>query len=102
MSLLRPVVHILAVVREQLTEALYEEGHDEFCTANMDKLAVQLWRTETMDTIFREIKEVLPSDKYLRVLAFTAREYGLLYTSLPADVKDASTAEYGAVLREGC
>ena len=63
----------------------------------MDALALQFWRHETLDTVFREVKWVLPRSNYVRVLAFTAREYELLYTALPADVKDIAHSEHRAV-----
>ena len=97
MSKLSPAVHILAVTREQLTESLVDEGHGSDCISRMDALALQFWRHETLDTVFMEVKRVLPRSNYIRVLAFASREYELLYTALPADVKDIAYPEHGAV-----
>ena len=96
MSLLTPAKHILAVIREQLTESLLDEGHHEECRTQADALARGLWMYATLDVVFAEARFVLPRERFLRVLSFTQREYSLVFASLPAELRSAAYSEHEA------
>ena len=97
MTQLQPALRILAVIREQLTEALLDEGISEECISQMDSLAVQFWTHSTLDVVFAEARDILPRHRFLKVLTFTNREYSLVYTALPENMRSAACIEHNTV-----
>ena len=81
-----PVEHLLIVIRERITDQLASEGHSEDIRVQADQLAFGLWSGQTADVVLSEVREVLPRQEFLGILAFCSDKYPLLYASLPADI----------------
>ena len=81
-----PVEHLLIVIRERITDQLASEGHSEDIRVQADQLALGLWSGQTADVVLSEVREVLPRQEFLGILAFCSDKYPLLYASLPADI----------------
>ena len=82
-----PVQHLLIFTRELISEQLAYEGHSSLVIQQSDVLAAGLWTGSTADILLEEVREVLPNREYKRNLAFCSNNYPLLYSSLPAFLK---------------
>ena len=81
-----PAEHLLIVIRERITEQLAWEGHSDTVRIQADRLAIGLWSGQTVDLVLSEVKEILPRQVFLGVLAFCSDQYPILYASLPSNI----------------
>ena len=95
---LTPSGHLLARVREILTEQLYLEGVSAEAVCSADSLAVQFWSGTTVDILLEELQDILPQAAFHEVLAFCRREYPLLYQTLPRRITDEHATFFRAQL----
>ena len=89
-----PVQHLLIFTREIIYEQLAYEGHSSQVIQQTDTLAAGLWRGSTADVLLGEVREVLPNSEYKRILAFCYSSSPLLYSSLPASLKQDNAQQF--------
>ena len=85
-----PVEHLLIVIRERIADQLASEGHSEDTRVQADQLALGLWNGQTADLVLSEVREVLPWQEFLGILAFCSDKYPILYASLPASIIESN------------